>query len=87
MTKALSGPPAQENPEPPVKTDHPECHVKTCSAPTDGDKVFCMPHWAKLPQEIKERMVDAYRVEKHERGLPNPSWDMALQQAINILSR
>ncbi len=68
-------------------TKHHECRVSKCYTPISEDKVFCDPHWEKLPQEIKERMVEAYKVEKHERGLPNPSWDMALQQAVNILSR
>lgn len=63
------------------------CEAKSCPRTVDGDKVFCMEHWGKLPQEIQERMVESYHVRKQELRLPNPSWDMAKAQAINFLSK
>ncbi len=62
-----------------------KCAVPGCTGILGGDQVFCMPHWGRIPSEIQERLVDAYRPGKMDMGMPTPLWDMALAQAINIL--
>lgn len=64
-------------------SDH-KCHIPGCSIKVHPTMLMCLPHWDKVPNEIKIEIRKEFNPDQC-RGLVRPSrkWLKAARAAIN----
>lgn len=65
-------------------SDH-KCHAEGCEEPVEPKFLFCKPHWAAVPLEIRKRVLTTYRKGQCRRKNPSKEWVSAARAAVNSL--
>lgn len=66
------------------------CHAQGCTTPIPAKLFLCLPHWRKVPRDLKRRLWANYRWGQEVDKRPSEAWleaAAAVIQAVALAER